>query len=191
MSSRADLCDALVRRARAGCRSRSEGATSESRIALPASWNSGRPIGWPMIMSGAGSLAETDGTIIDGRRARGCVVARSLHLFGAGLLTVVLTAGCASGARIAEIQQFPGRYADRTVSIDGVVTTAWSIPLVPYRFYRVDDGTGEITVLARNERIPSQGARVTVRGHVNEVGSFGGRAVGLHIEQDRVSIHRR
>ena len=29
----------------------------------------------------------------------------------------------------------------------GVVTSSWGMPLVPFQFYNVDDGTGEITVL--------------------------------------------
>jgi hypothetical protein len=64
-----------------------------------------------------------------------------------------------------------------------VVTSSFSIPLVPFRFYRVDDGTGEVTVIAENERVPTKGARVRVRGRVNEVATFGGQSVGLHIRQ--------
>ena len=46
-------------------------------------------------------------------------------------------------ARIADLQDNPGRYQHHTVSISGVVTSSFSVPLVPYKMYRVDDGTGD------------------------------------------------
>ena len=91
---------------------------------------------------------------------------------------------------MADLKFNPGRYEDKTVSIDGVVTSAWSVPLVPFRMYRVDDGTGEVTVLAQDGRVPSKGARVRVKGRVNEVATFGGQSVGLHIRQSDVDFKR-
>jgi hypothetical protein len=99
------------------------------------------------------------------------------------LALVALIAGCAARTSVAELKYNPGRYQDKNVSIDGVVTSSFSIPLVPFRFYRVDDGTGEVTVVAENERVPTRGARVRVRGRVNEVATFGGQSIGLHIRQ--------
>ena len=99
------------------------------------------------------------------------------------LAIVALLGGCAARTSVAELKYNPGRYQDKTVSIEGVVTSSFSIPLVPFRFYRVDDGTGEVTVIAENERVPTKGARVRVRGRVNEVATFGGQSVGLHIRQ--------
>jgi hypothetical protein len=99
----------------------------------------------------------------------------------AGLL---LLASCAArGVRIAELKDQPSRYDHRTVSISGVVTTSWGIPLAPVQFYNVDDGSGEITVLSRSGRVLSKGTRVRVKGRVNQVASFGTRSVGLHFEE--------
>ena len=54
---------------------------------------------------------------------------------------------------------------------------SFGVALVPFQFYNVDDGTGEITVLSRSARsMPAKGARVEVKGRVNEVASFGGRS---------------
>ena len=64
-----------------------------------------------------------------------------------------------------------------------MVTSTWGIPLMPFQFYNVDDGSGEITVLSGTGRVPSKGARVQVKGRLNEIGSFGTRSVGLHIEE--------
>ena len=92
--------------------------------------------------------------------------------------------GCAArSANIGEVKSNPGRYTDRTVSIEGVVTESWGIPMVPYKLYKVDDGTGEITVLSNDDRVPSKGARVRVRGEVQDVATFGGRSLGLHVRQ--------
>ena len=102
-----------------------------------------------------------------------------------GIVSVLLVTGCAArGVRIADLQHDYDRYDDKTVSVSGVVTDSWGIPLVPFQLYKVDDGTGQITVLSRSGRAPSKGVRVKVKGKINEVGSFGGRSIGLHIQED-------
>ena len=73
-----------------------------------------------------------------------------------------------------------------TVSVTGVVTSRFGVPLVPFQMYKVDDGSGEITVLSRSGRAPRKGARVRVKGRLSELGTFGGTSLGLHIdERDR------
>ena len=68
--------------------------------------------------------------------------------FAVALVSVLLLAGCAArGVRVAELKDQPGRYATKSVSVNGVVTSSWGIPLVPFQLYNVDDGSGEITVL--------------------------------------------
>ena len=72
--------------------------------------------------------------------------------------------------------------------VTGVVTRSWGMPLVPFQFYNVDDGSGEITVLSRSSRVLSAGARVQVKGRLSEIASFGTRSVGLHIEERDRSV---
>jgi len=114
-----------------------------------------------------------------------------------GSLAVVALAatlgGCALSLRnpdIADLQRHPGRYQDRTVSVSGVVTSSWGVPLVPFRFYKVDDGTGQVTVLSQSARMPATGERVRVRGRVQDVAMFGGRAVGLHLREEDLYVRR-
>jgi len=105
----------------------------------------------------------------------------------------VTLSGCALSLRnpdIADLQRHPGRYQDQMVSINGVVTTSWGVPLVPLRFYKVDDGTGEVTVLSDGRRIPASGERVRVRGRVEDVAVIGGRPLGLHLREEDVYIKR-
>jgi hypothetical protein len=108
------------------------------------------------------------------------------RLFPVAVLGAVLVTGCAArGVRIAELKDQPDKYDDKTVSVTGVVTNSWGVPFLPFQLYNVDDGTGEIAVLSRSGRsTPSRGARVQVKGKVGEVGVFGGRSIGLHIQED-------
>ena len=109
------------------------------------------------------------------------------RVFAVALLSTFLITGCAArGVRIAELKDQPTKYDNKSVSITGTVTSSWGIPLLPYQLYKVDDGTGEITVLSQSGRTPAKGTRVQVKGRINEFATFGGNAVGLHIqEQDR------
>lgn len=104
-------------------------------------------------------------------------------------LAVGLLAGCASmHPKIADLKYNPARYHDRSVTVKGVVTSSWGIPLLPFKLYKVDDGTGEVTVVAQDGRTPPKGARVSVKGRVNEFATFGGQSIGLHLRQERISF---
>ena len=114
------------------------------------------------------------------------------RLFAVVALGLALSA-CSLAVRrptVAELKYTPGRYQDRTVAIDGVVTSSWGVPLLPFRLYKVDDGTGEVTVVSQSGRVPSKGSRVRVRGRVSEIATFGGQAVGLHLEQTDLHFKR-
>jgi hypothetical protein len=88
----------------------------------------------------------------------------------------------------AELKDQPTKYNTRSVSVTGVVTNSWGIPLVPFQMYSVDDGSGTITVLSQSGRTPAKGTRVQVKGRVNEVAVFGGRSLGLHIREENRKV---
>ena len=123
-----------------------------------------------------------------------CRVPKSRLLGSLAVVALATTlGGCALSLRnpdIADLQRHPGRYQDRTVSVSGVVTSSWGVPLVPFRFYKVDDGTGQVTVLSQSARMPATGERVRVRGRVQDVAMFGGRAVGLHLREEDLYVRR-
>lgn len=111
---------------------------------------------------------------------------RSIVRIALALCAVAALSACAMSLRnpnIAQVRMNPGRYQDHTISIDGVVTDAWGLPFLPFKMYKVDDGTGEMTVLAQSQRMPTRGARVRVKGTVNELGVFGGQSIGLHLKE--------
>ncbi len=109
--------------------------------------------------------------------------------FALGLLAIL--SACAARMSVAELKSNPGRYQDRTVSIEGTVTSSWGLPLVPFRFYKVDDGTGDVTVVSQRGRVPSKGARVRIKGKVGEVATFGGQSVGLHLRETDLDFRDR
>jgi hypothetical protein len=115
------------------------------------------------------------------------------RVLAAAVLLFVAAAGCALAVRrpsIAELHYNSGRYYDKRVAIEGEVTSAWGLPLVPLSMYKVSDGTGEVTVLSQGSRIPSRGARVRVTGRVSELAVLGGRPLGLHIREHDVDFRR-
>jgi len=99
-----------------------------------------------------------------------------------------LSGACASmGSRsISEVQTNPGKFHDKTVTVEGVVTTSFGIPLVPFKVFRVSDGTAEMLVISDDGRIPSKNARVRVRGEVQEFALLGGRSFGLHLREKSI-----
>lgn len=107
-------------------------------------------------------------------------------VFALVLVSALVAGGCAArGVRVAELRDQPGKYATKSVSVNGVVTNSWGFPLAPFQFYSVDDGSGQITVLSRSGRTaPSKGTHVQVRGKISELAVLGGRSVGLHIQEE-------
>ena len=117
---------------------------------------------------------------------------RSLALFITAALVIGSTACAASVHRISDLQHNPARYQDRSVTVNGVVTSSWGVPLLPFRFYRVGDETGEVTVLSKTgSRVPVTGSRVSVKGRVEEVAVLGGRSIGLHLEEEKLKVKGR
>ena len=108
-------------------------------------------------------------------------------------VVIAFSSACAMSLRnahIADLQQHPGRYEDRTVTVDGIVTDSWGVPLVPFKFYRVDDGTGQIAVLSDHQRMPGRGEHVRVKGRVGNVAVLGGRSLGLHLREEHLDVRR-
>jgi hypothetical protein len=103
---------------------------------------------------------------------------------GAVIVAGAAVTGCATSATIQQIRTDPGHYQNKTVRVSGTVNTAVGTPFVPVQFYTLSDGTGEINVLARSNNTPAKGAHVRVKAKVNQLGAFGSRSVGLHLQEE-------
>jgi hypothetical protein len=91
--------------------------------------------------------------------------------------------GCAARTSVGHILHDPHHYQNRDVLVQGVVTT--SVNAMVAGGYRLDDGTGTITVIS-NGGAPRKGARVQVRGRVSTAVSVLGQNFGTTIqERDR------
>jgi hypothetical protein len=107
------------------------------------------------------------------------------------IVLVAFSTACGlRGAKIADLQRQPGRYQNRTVSVDGVVTSSWDVGFLPFAYYQVDDGTGQIAVLSQGRRTPGRGEHVRVTGRVSDVAVLGGRRIGLHLREQDLDVRR-
>jgi hypothetical protein len=104
---------------------------------------------------------------------------------------LVLAACAARAPSIADVKLNPSRYHDKRVEVNGVVTTSWGVPLIPFKLYKIDDGSGELTVVSRRSGAPTRGARVRVVGRVSDLAVIGGQPVGLHVEEDDLHVLNR
>ena len=88
-------------------------------------------------------------------------------------LAGLLLAGCPRRESIAKINQDPGKYAGREISIAGQVTDSFGA--VGTGVFQLDDGTGAMWVFSKNYGVPGSGAKVAVSGRIQQGFAFGGR----------------
>ena len=94
--------------------------------------------------------------------------------------TLVL-AGCPTRTSIEKINRDPGRYAGREVAIGGRVSNSFG--LLGSGVFQVEDGTGQIWVFSQRYGVPSNGAKVVVRGTISQGFSFGGRSFAVILKE--------
>ena len=104
-------------------------------------------------------------------------VVRLLNRLSIALLVMAATlvlAGCPTRTSIERINRDPGRYVGKEVAIAGHVTTSFGA--LGTGVFEVDDGTGRMWVFSERYGVPGNGARVGVRGRIEQGFSFGGRS---------------
>ena len=89
------------------------------------------------------------------------------------VLGSLLLAGCPPRVSIARLNQDPGRYAGREVTIAGRVVDSYGA--LGRGVFALDDGTGSMWVLAGQYGIPGAGAKLAVTGRVEQGFSLAGR----------------
>lgn len=98
----------------------------------------------------------------------------------AAALAGALSLTACGAEKIRRINADPSRYYNRTVRVQGTVTT--SVGLLGAGGYEIDDGTGKIYVLSRTG-VPSSGSRVSVTGSVVGGAQVLGRPLGTAIRE--------
>lgn len=84
--------------------------------------------------------------------------------------------------KIGRVLAEPAKYQDRTVTVSGTVTEAFSILSVGY--YKVQDDSGEIAVLPTGAS-PVVGSTVSVRGRIRSIYTIGDRAMLVLEQKDK------
>jgi hypothetical protein len=100
------------------------------------------------------------------------------------LLGAMLLSACTS-VRIAQIKSDPTQFRNKTVRVDGTVTTAFGV--LSTGVYEIEDETGRIFVVS-NRGVPSQGAQVRVEGSVFSGATVAGRALGVAIRENKHTV---
>ncbi len=90
------------------------------------------------------------------------------------IAATLILAACPSRTSIERINRDPGRYVGKEVAIAGHVTTSFGA--LGSGVFEVDDGSGRMWVFSQRYGVPGNGARVGVRGRVEQGFSFGGRS---------------
>jgi len=90
------------------------------------------------------------------------------------IVGTLILAACPTRTSIERINRDPGRYAGKEVAIAGHVTSSFGA--LGTGVYEVDDGSGRMWVFSQRYGVPSDGARVAVRGNIEQGFSFGGRS---------------
>jgi hypothetical protein len=101
------------------------------------------------------------------------------------LVVAVLSglAGCKDSATpIKSLLDDPGRFDGTTVRVVGDVTE--SVGILDFGAYRVNDGTGSLLVVSKQQGAPREGAKVGVEGTFRAVFTFQAQSIAA-LEEGR------
>lgn len=103
-------------------------------------------------------------------------------------LAALLLSGCDylpfGQTPVREIVAAPAQFEGKEVRIRGKVKDVTKVPLIDLSMYIVDDGSGEITVMAQ-DKLPAMGDTVNVKGVVESAAIIGGQSIGLRIKETK------
>jgi hypothetical protein len=118
-------------------------------------------------------LSNPDTVRLAGKNARATQLRNRLLAVAILAVAVLGLTGCPPRTTIAEINRDPGRYMGKELTIAGRVSDSFGA--LSTGVFQVDDGTGTIWVYSQNFGVPSNGAKVSVTGKLEQGFNFGGR----------------
>jgi len=93
-------------------------------------------------------------------------------LTGLSLSILMLAlAGCGSPRSIGDVLADPSQFSNRDIRVEGQVVQSYAV--LGQGAYRLEDETGRLWIVSRTG-VPNQGARVSVRGRVQQGFNLGG-----------------
>ena len=109
-----------------------------------------------------------------------------LHRPGLGILFSMILASTGCGVQRTPIKSLlddPAHYDGEMVRVSGEVKE--NVGVMGYGAYRVDDGTGTMTIFTRDGGAPREGVKVTVKGTFRSGFTLGSSSLAVIEEQDR------
>ena len=103
--------------------------------------------------------------------------------WGLALALLLLLPGCKGATPIKTLLDDPGRYDGKEVRVAGAVVH--SIGVLGRGAYEIDDGTGKIIVVAKDNGAPREGARVGVKGTFRSAFTFQTETAAVVVEIER------
>jgi hypothetical protein len=94
---------------------------------------------------------------------------------------ILLLAGCPTRTSIAKINQDPGRFIGKEVTVAGHVSGSFGA--LGSGIFQIDDGTGNMWVYSQNYGVPSNGAKLAVTGQIEQGFNFGGRNFAIILKE--------
>ncbi len=108
-----------------------------------------------------------------------------VRMAGVLVLAAIALAGCKGGSvtTIKTLQDDPSRFDKQTVRIAGTVEDAAGV--MGYGVYRINDGTGTLTVVTNSNGAPRSGATVGVEGEFRSAFTLGSSSAAAVVEKKR------
>jgi hypothetical protein len=106
----------------------------------------------------------------------------------AALASTALLTGCNKELPVTQVKSLlddPGQYDKKIVHVAG--ETSGGMSLMGYGAYMLDDGTGRITIVTKENGAPRDGAKVGVEGEFRKAFTLGIRTGAMIIEKERVT----
>jgi len=123
-------------------------------------------------LAAPGGFTSLSSILLFGRKTVLPIRARVVSVFVL-LAGSLLLAGCPPHVSITKLNQDPGRYAGKEITIAGRVSDSFGA--LGRGVFQVDDGTGTMWVLTGHYGVPGAGVKVAVSGYVEQGFSLAGR----------------
>jgi hypothetical protein len=105
------------------------------------------------------------------------------HRTGAALLFLLpLLLACARATPLGEIARRGDELRGKHVTVTGEVIDTVDVPLLKYRYYHLDDGSGQLWVQTK-ETLPARGDHLQVGGNLTPGLHIPGLDVGLVLDE--------
>jgi hypothetical protein len=113
------------------------------------------------------------------------MVKRRLIMTATALCVLFLT-GCGLDT-VAKVKADPYQFTKKSAHLAGIVTKSFGV--MGYGIYEIEDATGKIFVVSRGRGVPGKGAKIELRGKVQNAFSIAGFDYGVVVMEESRKLH--